>query len=307
MEVAKPIVTFDTVFGTAELDRCLEQLSETYSSLHMESIGTSVLGQPLHAVRIGQGATSVFLNGAFHANEWITAPVVLRWMEQAASAWRCGQRLCGLRPEELFEQITVWAVPMVNPDGVDLVLNRLAEDHPYAEKIRSWNGGSSDFSQWKANIRGVDLNDQFPAHWEEERDRRAVEGPSPRDYTGEAPLTEPEAQAVAAFTEACGFRAVLAFHTQGEEIYWNYRGEEPPESERIAARMEKDSGYKAIKLSGSDAGYKDWFIHRWRRPGFTVELGNGVNPLPLSQLPAMYGAASRIISAAILAFADSNW
>ena len=36
------------------------------------------------------------------------------------------------------------------------------------------------------------------------------------------------------------------------------------------------------------AGYKDWFILKFDRPGYTVEVGTGTNPLPLSQLEAIY-------------------
>ena len=36
------------------------------------------------------------------------------------------------------------------------------------------------------------------------------------------------------------------------------------------------------------AGYKDWFIQTYNRPGYTIEVGRGVNPLPLSQFPQIY-------------------
>lgn len=306
MEATNPIITFDRPYGSLELAQSLDALCGRYSFLRRETIGRSVLGNELHAIRIGHGSAHIFINGAFHANEWITTPVVLRWIEEAASAVAGGGSSGGILLRELFDRISVWAVPMVNPDGVDLVLNRLPLDHPYAENVLDWNRGSEDFSQWKANIRGVDLNDQFPANWEIERDRRAVEGPAPRDYTGELPLSEPEAQAVASLTEKIGFDMVFAFHTQGEEIYWNYRGEEPPASAAFARKMEEASGYKAVELFGSDAGFKDWFIHRWQRPGFTVELGLGVNPLPLDQLPAMVRAASNILRTAVVELAESN-
>lgn len=64
-----------------------------------------------------------------------------------------------------------------------------------------WNCGRRSFRHWKANIRGVDLGDQFPAHWEEERERRQIPGPAPRDYSGPAPLCEPEAAALASLAE----------------------------------------------------------------------------------------------------------
>ncbi|MBJ8193326.1 peptidase M14, partial [Bacillus cereus] len=74
---------------------------------------------------------------------------------------------------------------------------------------------------------------------------------------------------------------VLSIHSQGQEIYWNYRDLEPKESRDWALRLAAATGYRAVKLGGSDAGYKDWFIQRFGKPGFTVEVGLGVNPLPM--------------------------
>jgi g-D-glutamyl-meso-diaminopimelate peptidase len=48
------------------------------------------------------------------------------------------------------------------------------------------------------------------------------------------------------------------------------------------------SGYEPIKTIESYAGCKDWFIQDWKRPGFTIELGRGINPLPLSQFDEIY-------------------
>jgi len=306
MTTRSGIVPFDETFGFGALERCLDRLRAAYPDAEVATIGRSVLGKPIYAIRVGRGPGQAFLNAAFHANEWITSPLALRFAEEALEALRSGGALRGVDAASLFERTSLWVAPMVNPDGVDLVVNGAAAAGPHRDDVLAWNGGSEDFAGWKANIRGVDLNDQFPAYWEVERDRRAVEGPGPRDYTGEAPLTEPEAQAIARFTEERGFDVVVALHTQGREIYWNYRDAEPPEAERIAARMARSSGYAAIKLTGSDAGYKDWFIHRWGRPGFTIEAGFGTNPLPLEQLPGMYEETAAIALEALLASRRGN-
>ena len=62
-----------------------------------------------------------------------------------------------------------------------------------------------------------------------------------------------------------------------------YGEKNPPESERLARIFSASSGYTLIKNSGlaSHGGYKDWFIEKFNRPGFTVEIGKGENPLPL--------------------------
>ncbi|KOS61133.1 hypothetical protein AN161_19325 [Lysinibacillus sp. FJAT-14222] len=74
---------------------------------------------------------------------------------------------------------------------------------------------------------------------------------------------------------------------------------EPPESEILVNEFSRVSGYEPIKSAGSYAGYKDWFIQDFRRPGFTVELGSGTNPLPLSQFDDIYEETLGIFLAAL--------
>ncbi|GLI05298.1 peptidase M14 [Paenibacillus tyrfis] len=289
------IVETDAEYDYAELMDDVDRLLETYPFLEMTVIGQSVLGKDIPALRIGTGPREVHYNGAFHANEWITSLLLMKFIEDYAAAYAGRKPLRSRDMTVLYEQTSLWVVPMVNPDGVELVQQGLTSGHPCYEELLRWNYDSQQFSRWKANIRGVDLNDQFPAHWEAERDRREVLGPGPRDYAGPAPLSEPEAQAMEAFTRGRSFHLVMAFHTQGREIYWNYRGLEPPEAEEAARRLAKASGYRAVKLTGSDAGYKDWFIQEFGRLGFTIEAGIGVNPLPIGQFPQMYDEAIGIM------------
>lgn len=246
------------------------------------------MGKPLLALRCGIGSRKIHMNGSFHANEWITSALLMRFVADLSAAYSCGGQISGQHVNELCKQVTLWVVPMVNPDGVELAQRGTSPSHPWHRQLIEWNGGSEQFSGWKANIRGVDLNDQFPAFWEEECRRRGIAGPGPRDYPGPYPLSEPEALAMARFTETMAFDAVLALHTQGREIYWNYRDYEPAQAEQLARRLGHVSGYKPVKLTGSDAGYKDWFIQQYRRPGFTVEAGYGENPLPMSNFDSIY-------------------
>ncbi|MDQ8736287.1 M14 family metallocarboxypeptidase [Paenibacillus sp. LHD-38] len=275
-------------YGYPDLLEGVRQLSGRYPFLSAHVIGESVMGKPLLALRCGSGPRLVHMNGAFHANEWITSALLMRFVADLSAAYCSGEQIGGQHAHDLCRDVTLWTVPMVNPDGVELAQQGLSASHPYHRQLTEWNGGSDKFSSWKANIRGVDLNDQFPAFWEEECKRRGVEGPGPRDYPGPYPLSEPEAMAMARFTETLGFHTVMALHTQGREIYWNYRDYEPAEAEQLANRLARVSGYEAVKLTGSDAGYKDWYIQRFRRPGFTVEAGFGENPLPMSNFDNIY-------------------
>ena len=43
-----------------------------------------------------------------------------------------------------------------------------------------------------------------------------------------------------------------------------------------------------VPYESSFAGYKDWFIQKFRRPGYTIEAGSGQNPLPIGQFDEIY-------------------
>lgn len=275
-------------YGYDQMMEGLTKLCRAHPFLRLLYIGESVMGKPIPAIQVGIGAIRVHYNAAFHANEWITSLIVMVFLEDYASAIRSDECIFEQRAIDLFNRTTLFIVPMVNPDGVDLVHNGANMSHPYHDLLLQWNQGSDDYTQWKSNIRGIDLNDQYPAHWELEKLRRSPDGPGPRDYPGDAPLTEPEAVAVAEFTKRNDFHLVIALHSQGREIYWNYRDHEPEHTSWMAEQLAAVSGYEAVKLTDSDAGYKDWFIQEYRRPGFTVEAGYGCNPLPIDQFNGIY-------------------
>lgn len=140
------------------------QLKQHYPFLEVGSIGRSVEDRDIPVLRIGSGTRHIHFNGAFHANEWITTSLLIRFIREYAEAYARGNSVQGVDAKQMFEQTSLWVVPMVNPDGVELVLTK-PEDQQRHELLE-WNGGSTDFSGWKANIHGVDLNDQFPANWE---------------------------------------------------------------------------------------------------------------------------------------------
>ena len=265
----------------------INELLSIYPFIMKRSIGSSVMGKDITELQIGAGPTEVHLNGSFHANEWITTPIIMRFINEYALSLTNGLPINDLATLPMYQATLFSAVPMVNPDGVNLVIQGASAAGDYSNSVLAINQQSEDFSGWKANINGVDLNNQFPALWEIEADRKPTT-PQPRDFPGTAPLTEPEAIAMANLAEERNFRRMNAFHTQGKVIFWGFEGLEPPESAEIVNEYERVSGYTPIQYVDSYAGYKDWFIQEFRRPGFTVELGEGVNPLPIEQFQEIY-------------------
>lgn len=289
------LVPTDVKYSYRLMTQVIMRLLAAYPRLEVSTIGRSEMGRDLLCLRLGRGPVEVSYNASFHANESITTPVLLKFAEQLLEAEASGGIVEGVSPRRLFEEFSLYLVPMVNPDGVDLVNGALPEgpSYSYAKRI------GADFPNipfpdgWKANIEGVDLNLQFPAGWENARRIKFAQGynrPAPRDYVGAAPLSAPESRAMYEFTMAHDFALILAYHTQGEVIYWKYLDYEPADSYRIARYFGDVSGYLVEETPAASgyAGYKDWFIQTYNRPGYTVEVGFGTNPLPVGQFPKIY-------------------
>ena len=293
--VHESVMHIHTEYGYDDMKKHIHQMTAQYAFIQTGTIGQSVLGKPIHYLKIGDGSKRIHVNAAIHANEWITTAAIMQFINTYAEAINSGNILHGICAQMMKQQTTLYVVPMVNPDGVDLVQQGITVSHPYQDQLIQWNNGRCDFKNWKANIRGVDLNDQFPAYWEKEKERRNKTGPGPSNYSGDTPLCEPEAKALAEWTVEHQFDSVVSLHSQGREIYWNYRDSEPLESYAWATHMASSCGYRSVKLNDSDAGYKDWFIHQFQKPGFTVEVGAGQNPLPIQQLPNIHVELSQLM------------
>lgn len=119
---------------------------------------------------------------------------------------------------------------------------------------------------------------------------------------GDFPESEPETRILAGLCRRIPFRHVVALHTQGEEIYWRYGAHTPPQSHLMAQVLSAVSGYAVADPteSASHGGFKDWFIDRFHRPGFTLELGSGKNPLPLRQFESIYATAREMLLISLL-------
>lgn len=253
------------------------------------------MGRPLWYLSIGEGEKSVFYNAAHHANEWITVPLLLSFAEKLARAYAEGGKIFGRSAKEIYQSAAIYIAPCVDPDGVDLVTGELTGGEFYDGAVRiAQNYPNVPFpSGWKANIRGTDLNLQYPAGWEQARENKfalGVVGPAPADYVGSSPLSAPESRAMYDFTLALSPQLTLAYHTQGEVIYWRYLDLLPPRAREIADTFSAVSGYAAEEtpFASGFAGYKDWFIQNFDRPGYTIEAGRGINPLPIGQFDEIF-------------------
>ena len=290
------VVPTDISYSSALVAYCVRGLAVRYPFLGVGEIGKSVMGRPLWRLSLGSGDSRVLYNASHHANEWICTPLLLKFTEQLCAAFTAGGSIYGINAGEILSAASIHLVPAVNPDGIDLVNGEITQGEFYRQ-TRNIAAAYPQFSfpqGWKANIRGTDLNLQYPADWEQAKANKYAQGitsPAPADYVGTYPLSAPESRAMYDYTLALSPELVLAYHTQGEVIYWQYKDLEPPRAREIADVLAEVSGYplEQTPYNSAFAGYKDWFIQSFNRPGYTIEAGKGTNPLPISQFDKIYG------------------
>ena len=295
-------------------EQTIRKLLDTYPFLESETLTTSAFGRPVQTLKIGDGERQVLFSAAHHANEWITTPLLLKFAEELAQAIAQDGELYGVPARTIARNTTIHLVPMVNPDGVDLVTGAIQPGSIAYETAQGISEGFPDIpfpEGWKANLRGVDLNLQYPAGWLQAREIKFGQGfdrPAPRDYVGRAPLSQRESIALAQYTEDVDPALVLAYHTQGQVIYWQFENYEVPGAKELAEEFARLSGYalEDTPYQSAYAGYKDWFIKYFRRPGFTIEVGLGTNPLPLSQFEEIYRDNLGILVTAALGLSDKK-
>ncbi len=290
------IVRTDVPVTSAENERVIRQLVQTYPFLRTEKLTTTAFQRPVSTLVIGNGPRKVLFSASHHANEWITTLVLLKFAEELAQAIQSNGSIHNRNARELAEAVTIYMVPMVDPDGVDLVVGAIQEgniQYDLAKRLSEDYPAIPFPDGWKANLLGVDLNLQYPAGWLQAREIKFTQGftrPGPRDYVGRAPLNQFESRALAGYTEFLDPALIIALHSQGREIYWQFMDIQVPGAEELGQKMAQASGYTLtdVPYASGFAGYKDWFIQQFRRPGYTVEVGEGVNPLPIEQFNTIY-------------------
>ena len=269
----------------------LRSLCKEHPTVQRGMLAQSLCGRSVEYLEIGNQQNPVLLTGTYHGMEWITFLLLLRFAERLCTALETGKQVAEIDVGSFLRRRGVVIVPCVNPDGVEISLHGCAGAGEYQELVQESAGG--DTSRWQANARGVDLNHNFNAGWQElhELERKmGITGPGPTRYGGPFPESEPETKGVTLLCRRRRFRHALAFHSQGEEIYWKYGDSMPSKAELMAQVLSVSSGYalSTPETIATGGGFKDWFLSECKRPAFTIEVGRGSNPLPIEQFSPIY-------------------
>lgn len=233
-------------------------------------VGYSTLNQPIYGVHLGNyEGKQILIEGGIHAREYPSSLVVANMIEYMSTIDLPGG---------------VYAIPLSNPDGARLVLDGL--DWIPCQKLKDYilhiNDGSTDFSQWKADILAVDLNVNFDALWGE--GSQNVFCVAPGNFVGYFPESEREVRNLIDFSYRVRPDLTLSYHTKGDVIYYGFElltPEELARDEEIAQFIATINGYTPIKTENSVAGYSDWASEYLKVPAFTIEIAPATVPTPV--------------------------
>ncbi len=248
-----------------------KKLEHIYPDLvKTSSIGKSVEGRDLLLIEFGKGTNKIFVCGTHHAREYIATTYLMYALDRYAYAYRNGSMWGRYSPKDILDNITFCIVPMVNPDGVNLVQNGINATKNPTEiaSMGIYEGKIYGYSAWKANVHGVDLNWNYDKDWslEKNKNERGSSG-----FNGDSPNTEPETIAVSKYVDNNVFDAYMSFHTQGEVFYWAENDESPT---YINEAIKRDTGFDEYKESATGVGgsFFDYVYRKYNKPTITVEL-----------------------------------
>ena len=289
--------------GYENIRRATAELRSKYPFLKVFPIGKSVLGRGIFAFGFGQLRRGTLFVGGVHGMEWLTSLLLFRFTEDLCRCLQTGCQLADIDVARSLENHALIIVPCLNPDGVEISLHGCkSAKHlaPFVEKA-----SSGDTLHWQANARGIDLNHNFDAGFAQLKKLERQQGyltPSPTRFGGTHPHSEPESRALVRLCEAFLPHQAYAYHSQGEEIYYKYGCRTPPRAALMAQMLASASGYRVASPEGiaSHGGFKDWFIERYGKPGFTIEIGRGKNPLPVVELEPIYARLVEMLLLAVL-------
>lgn len=274
-----------------DLRKIMDKLCQKYPILQQFTIGKSCAGRDINAIKINSSNECVLFASAFHGSEHITSNILLMFLDEFTYAYTHNRSLAGINVRKALGDRGIIFIPRVNPDGCEISIHGALGCGNKAGEIYKICKG--DFTHFNANLRGVDINHNFNAGWQElhQKERKSgILGPAPTRFGGFAPHSEPETMAVVNVCKNHNIHHALALHSQGEVIYWSYNGYEDKRAKQMAEIMATTSGYALdVPVSlATGGGFKDWFLKEFLRPAFTVEVGKGKNPLPICDAQNIY-------------------
>lgn len=249
---------------------------------YLYSLGKTADKRDIWCIRIGKpgAARKLMIDAAIHAREWKNVQVLMRQTEDMLRDYR--------DYKDRFRKTCIYIVPMDNPDGVSI--SQYGFDAIRNKKLRELCKKIGNAKKWKANARGVDLNDNFPAGFQKTSRKTK---PSYMAYPGKKASSEKETKALMRLVNSIKPKAVLNLHSTGSVIYWDFDVDEELHDKlyQFALKINSYNEYMMMPPNGSTratGGFADWLNYEKGIASITIETGTVECPLPHSQFASIY-------------------
>lgn len=281
----------DKKYSYSDMRKDIEQLTAKYPDrLTSQVLSQSADGRNIYALCLGnsEAEKQIFVTAGTHAREYINCQVVMMMVERYCRNY--GGKYKGKTYRQLFDEVAVYIIPMVNPDGIAISQSGAGaiRDAALRKKVQKMprRGG---YSNWKSNARGVDLNHNYKMY----AGKHPQKKPASEGYPGASRFSENEAKAVRDLMKSMtNMKACLNYHSMGQVIYWGYKNKSYKSKSYALAKMFRQmTGYYLIDESYTKATYGDlehYIINEYRIPYVCIETGYGGVPVSSKQLLPIY-------------------
>ncbi len=293
---AADIVRDITTYTYEEMQNDITALRDRYpDKLSVETVGTTSDGRSIYHITMSSGSSAgkkkILIDAGMHAREYANCRLVLEQLENCLKFWDTGT-WNGIPYSELFSNIELHILPMVNPDGI--AISQFGESGIRTSETLSAvrecyqndlaNGRATDdyasyLRTWKANGRGVDINANFENGFAAGTRQNA---PSYASYSGESPVSEAESRALKEMVDRYSPDITINYHSMGNVLYWDlYDSKYSNRNAELLETIRQMTGYSVMAASESDGGFLDWIMSR-DVPSYsvTIETGSIACPMP---------------------------
>ena len=253
----------------------IDELMRAYPGMILKSsIGKTPEGRDIILLRVGTGEKKILMSAAMHAREYIAATHAMKSLDEMLFAHANNASIDGYDVKTLLKNTTYYIVPMLNPDGINVVINGI-NSSSNASILNSMNWVKEKPLSLKANTRGVDLNRNFPERWSNWT--KGQSGPASELYKGPSAASEPETQAIVNLVENNTFSFSLSFHAKGQILYWIEQENRSwgQDYKFVIDKVSASTGYSLVDDTSTGSSYganMSTYVLANKIPFITVEL-----------------------------------
>lgn len=317
-----PLTVVDTdtsTYSYEEMVGDIAELEEKYEAFSSEVVGQTQDKRDIYKIKIGNGDKKILFYGALNGTDYMTSQLLMKQAEYYAHYISDGL-FEGIKYADLFNNVSIEILPMVNPDGVSICQwgADILTDERLIEKVKNIFYTDRDYgysntaktiyyNYWKANASGVDITRNFADGFDE---INTLRGPSHKGYKGAAAFSETEAKTLADVIAGGNYLCVIGYKAEGGNV--SYIGDL---SQKDFQKREKEfadgiSSFSKYPKAGDASSYTYYgspILYSANKGILAVEIGlsNQTAPLGMDALQEPWTKLRELPAFAAQQFSDN--